>query len=226
MHKVGIVNIKGGVGRTMMSTNLAVRALENFNLVAILDLDPNAGSRTWQKRRSPPDKPIPPEAIDGVTDIDDLPGAFEGLERIGYDFIIVDGAPNTIETSTKVIEAVDIVVIPERCADDDVDGAAKIAKLCREIGKPCVVVINEVPTDKTKKYQLETADTIEASAAAIPVPVTRVYNRDAFLMARNSGAGVHELTGTKGNPKAAQADIDHIYGLIIVELLKKGKGNG
>jgi cellulose biosynthesis protein BcsQ len=217
------IHIKGGVGRTMMSTNLAVRALENFNIVAVLDLDPNAGSRTWQAKRG---KDEPPEALNGVSDVNDLPGAFEGLEQNGYDFVVVDGAPNTIETSAKVIEAVDIIVIPERCADDDVDSAAKISKLCSDLGTPCVVVINEVPVGKANPYQLETAQSIEASAAKAGIPTTRVYNRDAFLIARNAGVGVHELSGTKGNPKGAREDIDKLYGLVVVELLKKGKNNG
>ena len=43
MHKVGFLGLKGGVGRTMLATQIAARACDNFNMAALVDLDPTAG---------------------------------------------------------------------------------------------------------------------------------------------------------------------------------------
>ena len=87
---VAVLNAKGGVGKTLFATQLAVRACEDFSMVALIDLDPSAGARSWFESRGEQDGEIEqPTAFVGVSNPAD---AVETAERAGYEIAFLDGA--------------------------------------------------------------------------------------------------------------------------------------
>src|SRR5262245_46275342 len=108
--KIGITNLKGGVGKTTVSINLAV-CFANMNYkVCIVDTDTNQNSLSWYGHR---DEELPPVMVVGAADPRALNKAVNKLHA-DYDIVIMDGTPNLSEMNTRVIMASDILLIPTR----------------------------------------------------------------------------------------------------------------
>ena len=58
MHKIVIINSKGGSGKTTVSVNLAAALAASGERTALLDLDPQGSSMRWLKQRSEELPPI------------------------------------------------------------------------------------------------------------------------------------------------------------------------
>ena len=51
MIAIAVVNTKGGVGKTTLTTALAVRAAQESERVAVVDFDPQGSLANWWDRR-------------------------------------------------------------------------------------------------------------------------------------------------------------------------------
>jgi AAA domain len=84
---VGVLNQKGGVGKTTLSINLADAWAKAGRKVLLVDADPQASSMAWSVARK--DKPAFPVLAMAVGTLHrDLPGVAED-----YDVVVIDGAP-------------------------------------------------------------------------------------------------------------------------------------
>ncbi len=213
---VAVLNAKGGVGKTLFATQLAVRACEDFSMVALIDLDPSAGARSWFESRGKQDGEIEqPTAFVGVSNPAD---AVETAERAGYEIAFLDGAPNTLDATRRAIDVANVVLIPERVGHVDTKQSALVAKLCADAGVPAIAVINDIPPPSARRtYQTERAEIIAKEVADFGLPVIQVINRDAYAQAGDYGLGVHEISGRASTD--AKKEIDQIYAAIaeIVE---------
>lgn len=103
---ISVLNIKGGVGKTTVTINLAVGLVEEGKSVCVIDCDPQGSSLRWNDTREASN-------ID-VFKIDE-PGALrKGAKSLAqkYDIIIIDGAPATDKTATTGAALADIVLLP------------------------------------------------------------------------------------------------------------------
>ena len=64
MHKIMVLNAKGGCGKTTIATTLACYFVSNGYSTALMDFDPQQSSNRWLKVRSPEQPRI--KAIDGA----------------------------------------------------------------------------------------------------------------------------------------------------------------
>src|SRR4051812_13766416 len=108
--KIGITNLKGGVGKTTLSINLAVCFAHMGYKVCIVDTDTNQNSLQWYGAR---DESLPKILVVGTTDPKALNKAVEGLHGQN-EIIIIDGTPNLSEMNTRVIMSSDLLLIPTR----------------------------------------------------------------------------------------------------------------
>ena len=53
MHKIMVLNAKGGCGKTTIATTLACYFVSNGYSTALMDFDPQQSSNRWLKVRSP-----------------------------------------------------------------------------------------------------------------------------------------------------------------------------
>jgi len=124
MKVIAILNQKGGVGKTTLSINIA-RALQlgDFNIV-LVDADPQGSARDWNDAND--GQLIPVVGLDRKS----LPADIKNLS--GYDFAIVDGAPQTKELAIAAIKSADIVLIPVQPSPLDIWATNDLIELVRE----------------------------------------------------------------------------------------------
>jgi len=113
---ISITSLKGGVGKSTISQNLAVCFAHMGYKVAIVDTDTNASSVHWSGIR---DEELPEITVMGITDAAALRKNIKQLHK-DYDLIIIDGTPSLSKLVSTIIVLGDIVLIPVRPSGLDI----------------------------------------------------------------------------------------------------------
>ena len=122
---IGVLNQKGGVGKTTISVNLAA-ALAVTRRVLLVDADPQGSALAWSSLRER-DSLFPVVGMAKPTLHRELPA----LAR-DYDVVVIDGAPRVNELARAAILASDLVLIPLQPSPYDIWASADTVRLVRE----------------------------------------------------------------------------------------------
>ena len=106
--KIGVTNLKGGVGKTTLAQNLAVCMAHSGYKTCLVDTDTNQNSLAWNGAR---DENLPDILVVGATDHKALNKTVDRLDR-DHDVVVIDGTPSLSEMTTRIILASDILLIP------------------------------------------------------------------------------------------------------------------
>lgn len=137
----GILQQKGGVGKTTLSTNLAAEFARLGQNVLIADADPQGSATSCQAAREG----------DPLFVVVGKPTATIHKEiemmRKGYDHVIIDGPARVTEITRSAIMASDVIIIPVQPSPYDVWATEDVVKLVREAkifkeSLKCCFVIN------------------------------------------------------------------------------------
>ena len=188
--RIGITNLKGGVGKTTISINLAVCFAHMGYRVCIVDTDTNQSSLKWYGAR---DENLPQVLAVGATDAKALNKAVDKLHN-DHDIIIIDGTPSLSEMTTRIILASDLLIIPIRPGAHDfrtMDEFFNRYNQVKEIKEiiPAYFLLNEyserINVHKTVHKTLE-------NHYGIPILSTMVKSRAAYGETGLMGTGVFE----------------------------------
>lgn len=208
---IGLLNQKGGVGKTTLSVNLAAELARRGKRVLLIDADPQGSALDWAAAR----QEAPLFGIAG------LPRAtiHKEIDILGrdYDHVIIDGPPRVTDLARSAIMASDVVLIPVQPSPYDVWAAEEVVKLIDEAGvfkenlKSCFVVNRKIANTAIGR------DVREAlSAYPIPVLEASITQRVLFAEAAGQGKAVFEVEREGG---AAGAEIQYV----LDELLEFAK---
>jgi chromosome partitioning protein len=123
---VGVLNQKGGVGKTTVAVNLASCFSRSGRQVLLVDADPQGSALAWSAARQV-DAEFVVVGMAKPTLHRELPALAKN-----YDIVVIDGAPRVNELGRAAIMASDLVLIPVQPSPYDVWAAADTVQLIRE----------------------------------------------------------------------------------------------
>ena len=196
---VGVLNQKGGVGKTTLSVNLAASLARTGARVLLIDADPQGSALDWAAAREG-------EPLFSVVG---LPRAtvHKEIAQIGhgYDYIIIDGPPRVTDLARSAIMAADVVLIPVQPSPYDIWAADEVVKLVEEARvfkeniKSAFVVNRKISNTAIGRDVGEALATYPA-----PCLTAFVTQRVVFAEAAAQGKSVYEVD-EKG-PAAAEIE--------------------
>lgn len=123
---IGILNQKGGVGKTTLAVHLADALARRKHKVLLVDADPQGSSLDWAAARQ--GKPL--FAVAGLP----KPSIHKELPALANDFdmVVIDGPPRVYDVARAAIMASDFVLIPVQPSPYDVWAAKEVVDLVNE----------------------------------------------------------------------------------------------
>lgn len=185
---VGVLNQKGGVGKTTTSIGIASVLAKRGDRVLVIDADPQGSSLDWAAAREG-------EALFSVVG---LPRASIHKEIANlakdYDHVIIDGPPRVTDLARSAILASDVVLIPVQPSPYDIWAANEVVELIKEASvfkdnlKSCFVINRKIVNTAIGR------DVVEA-LSTYPVPVLKcsIAQRVIFAESAAQGKAVFEL---------------------------------
>ncbi len=119
---VSVLNQKGGSGKTTISSNLAHAIALDELKVLLVDSDPQGSLRDWNEANG--GELIPVVGLDRET----LPKDLKAISD-GYDFVIIDGAPQIAKMSVAAVKAANLVLIPVQPSPYDIWACADLVDI-------------------------------------------------------------------------------------------------
>ena len=141
---IALVSGKGGVGRSTLTSALAVCAVKEGARVALIDAEPQESLTLWWRMRGKPGNPfLHPYSGDLLVDV-------QALRAEGYPWVFIDTVPAMLEHIEHAIEAADFVLLPTRVSLFDLAATRDVVGLCQEHKKPFAFVLNATDPKWTK----------------------------------------------------------------------------
>ena len=184
---IGVLNQKGGVGKTTLAVNIAAALARTGKRVLLIDADPQGSALDWAAAR----EGDPLFAVVGLP----KPSIHKELALVGegYDVVGIDGPPRVTDLARSAIMASDIVLIPVQPSPYDIWAADEVVKLIQEASVfkenlKSVFVINRkiantaIGRDVREALEAYDLPTLEAS----------IVQRVAFAEAAAVGKAIYE----------------------------------
>ena len=207
---IGILNQKGGVGKTTLSVNIAACMARAGARILLIDVDPQGSALDWAAARQG-------EPLFSVVG---FPRAsiHKEISQIGkgYDHIIIDGPPRVTDLARSAIMASDVVLIPVQPSPYDIWAAEEVVKLIdeariyKETLKSTFVVNRKITNTAIGRD-------VREALAAYPVHVLNasIAQRVVFAEAAAQGQAIFEIDPT--GPAVAEIEA------VVVELMEYAK---
>ena len=209
---ISVTSLKGGVGKSTITQNLAVCFAHSGYKVCIADADSNQSALRWSSLRSEAYPNIPAFGTPEKT----LAANVKQLNK-DYEIVLIDGTPSLDRLASKIILFADILLIPilpsgldiwatehflERLAD---------AQAERDKPIPAYFILNQYQANVNLNREVKEV----LQETNIPVLQNNLRSRVAYREAVIKGMGVYEFKDEK-----AKAEFVDLYNEVS-EIMKQ-----
>lgn len=203
MRVWAFVSQKGGSGKSTLSTQLAVHAVECGEKVLILDMDPQGSAETWHQKRGTDRHPgalrIRPENLQSVL----------GKSGEFFTLIMIDTVPHTDKDALVAIRAANLIICPTQPSLFDLVSLGETATLLSHADAKtrAICVVNALPPGKGEAaIYAESAAVVNEYGLALAKQY--ICHRRAYVTSTNEGRGVTEMGG---DAKKAADEIKRLW---------------
>ena len=197
---VGILNQKGGVGKTTTAVHLAKWLTMQRKKVLVIDADSQKSSSQW----------IEKVGIEYQI-IDDAEAVYEQSLDLAhlYDFVIID-APGVLgDTSKSILLAVDLAMIPVQPTQLDIDSTEETLRIVRNAqrvrrGEPkTTIFLNRA---EKRSILLREAKQVLSEIPGVGLLKSVIYRKTIISDAPGQGSTVFDLAGANATKSASEYD--------------------
>jgi chromosome partitioning protein len=198
MRVWSIVSQKGGSGKTTLALHLAIAAAQDLK-VLVVDLDPQQSAERWHaiRQRTTGSKDDPSIAAGPYTK---LPEMLRTAKRLGADLVLIDTPPRLDKAIAATIGPATLVIVPLKTSILDLQALQDCARVVEKARDKTVVVLNAVPTDRSKEAAVKDALRY-ASRHDLEVLTERLSDSPGYAQGLKSG---RSTTETSKNGKEAR----------------------
>jgi chromosome partitioning protein len=192
MYTIVLATQKGGSGKSTLAIGLALAAMQDGQIVRLIETDPQGTLTNWKRRRADAEPVV--EAINNTGEIAQRLLAYQ---NDGVTLTIIDTAGSVNAMTTAAIRAADLCLIPSRPSPADIEAAVPTLCIIRSSRKPFAFVLNQTPFRGQRVNNAATAlgdeSALELSGVlALPYIVMRNDHQDAL----GAGLAVTEYAPT------------------------------
>ena len=220
MKTVTVASRKGGGGKTSLARHLAVEAeRQGFGPVCLVDADPMLGLAQWWSRRRSDE----PRLLHALSDLEPvtaanirrlvgeggiplplakLSAARSAAGRAGYRVCVIDTPPAADADVRLCIATADLVLMPVRPTQDDLDAVGETLRLVKEAGRAGAFVLNAAQKGAVSTRAAGNA-LIHRGALAEPT----IHRTEAIPATRGSG----QVIGETAPGSAAAEEIRRLW---------------
>jgi chromosome partitioning protein len=193
MQRIVVLNPKGGSGKTTVAVNLAACYAANGDRPALMDLDPQASSTRWLRKR--PNEATP---IHGIAAFETSASVTRSWQtRIPADcrVVIVD-TPAAIDPLAlpDLTRGADAVLVPVMPSDIDIHATAKciadlllVAKI-RRAQKRIGIIANRV------RSNTRVSQSLMRFLTSLDIPlIATLRDTQSYVRSAESGLGIYEM---------------------------------
>jgi chromosome partitioning protein len=184
MKTLTFLSQKGGSGKTTLAVHMAIAANEAGERVVLVDTDPQKTATAWsdvRKKESPIVATVAPSGLHNVLD---------AAKNEHISLAIIDTAPHAAPDAVRVVQAVDLVVIPCRPTAFDLAAVASAVDIVKAAPNAKAVFVLSACPFRSPEIE-ETRQVL--SGYGFDVCPSIVTDRRAFARAVASGRGVTEF---------------------------------
>ena len=185
---IGLLNQKGGVGKTTLAVNLAAALTLRGGRVLLIDADPQGSALDWAAAR----EGDPLFAVVGLP----RPTVHKEIAVVaqGYDHVVIDGPPRVTDLARSAIMASDLVMIPVQPSPYDIWAADEVVKLIAE-ARVYKEKLKSVFAVNRKIANTAIGRDVGEALAAYQVPVLKdtITQRVVFAEAVAQGKSIFEI---------------------------------
>jgi len=206
---VALCQTKGGSGKSTIAECLAVVAAKTLS-VQILDLDPQASTTKWWRRRKGPLNPML------VSNVKSLPAFMDAMAKRGGapDVLIIDSPGSMLGVIRDAVVAADVIVIPISPSVKDWEAMDVVESIVHRTRKRhrALYLINRFRAGTDSSAETVRALTQRAVNAPLAIALRTDYEK----------ADAVGLTGSEINKEAAK-EISFVW-QAIRRIAEDGKG--
>jgi chromosome partitioning protein len=207
---IGVLNQKGGVGKTTIAIHLAAGLAQEGRRVLLLDADPQGSAMDWDATRTA----TPLFTVLGKP----KPALHRDMATLAsqYDDVVIDGPPRVSEVTRSAALASDLILIPVQPSPYDVWAVKDIIELVRE-ATAFKENLKSVFVVSRKVVKTAIGRDVKEALAGYPIPVleTAICQRIAFAESAAQGLTVLETEPNGAGAREIRA---------LVREVRKGQG--